>query len=443
MRWVTVVSFAALSTALAACEEPVPNARPAGSADPAKSASLDSPAAGGKMKDVAKTLEGKGLSAEELAKQPPPDGIFPTGVADKAHALDAPPKLEMINAGDEPRIQLHAATPEAQLIGVNLQLAIQGRQATPLRLRGHLAAEQAGKQLEKFAGELKKELEKAESQAKKEEEGKGGREAEAEADPGGVGVRVRVRVRCSSRARAARRHAHARARRRSPARRDDDGLFAERRDGREPQRDPPVHAHQGRRHELQAKLEDHPRRSPGDGERRLRDRRHRGAADRSVHGRARQARRRHAMWTVADRRTSFGSDVVRYRLFQVEKVEGDEAALGVIFRQYAASDTNALLKDPEIVFGAYMFEGGGKIQVSPKALLPKNGMLQVGMKAQRIPKDKKGDPSVPGEPFEVEAMVRVIDTSSLSFGPAPEGDPKQAPPGKGPKKGGAEAPPRK
>ncbi|MBK6516061.1 MAG: hypothetical protein IPG04_18675 [Polyangiaceae bacterium] len=441
MRWVTVVSFAALSTALAACEEPVPNARPAGSADPAKSASLDSPAAGGKMKDVAKTLEGKGLSAEELAKQPPPDGIFPPGVADKAHALDAPPKLEMINAGDEPRIQLHAATPEAQLIGVNLQLAIQGRQATRFVFVDISPPEQAGKQLEKFAGELKKELEKAESQAKKEDEGKGGAKpkptpaasASASASASAAPAAPEPPAAMPTLAPGADRPLVATMMDFSPNGEmganlnatlqftlTKAGAMSFKRSSKITHADPQETASDdfviGAIEELLIGL-------------------YTGVPDKPVGA--------NAMWTVADRRTSFGSDVVRYRLFQVEKVEGDEAALGVIFRQYAASDTNALLKDPEIVFGAYMFEGGGKIQVSPKALLPKNGMLQVGMKAQRIPKDKKGDPSVPGEPFEVEAMVRVIDTSSLSFGPAPEGDPKQAPPGKGPKKGGAEAPPKK
>lgn len=437
MRWVTFVPYAALCAALAGCEEPVPNARPAGSADAAKSAGLDSPAAGGKMKEAAKTLEGHGLSAEELAKQPPPDGIFPDGVADKAHAPGAAPLLEMVNAGEEPRIQLHAATPEPQLIGLNLQLSIQGRPAQRFVFVEIAPPEAAGQQLEKLTQELKKELEKAEAQQKEPEKGAkpkppapaGSASASASAGPApnappapmptlapgadrplvatlvdfspdgemGKGINATIQFTLTKA-----------------------GATGFKRSSKIVATDPQQAASDdfllGSIEELLLGL-------------------YTGVPDKPVGAKA--------MWTVTDRRTSFGSDVVRYRLFQVEKVEGDEMALQVIFRQYAASDGNALLKDGEIVFGAYGFEGGGKLQVSPKALLPKNAMLQVAMKAQRVPKDKKNDPSVPGEPFEVDAMVRVIDTESISFAAPEEGDPKKAGDPKAPKKGSEPKPPKK
>ena len=52
----------------------------------------------------------------------------------------------------------------------------------------------------------------------------------------------------------------------------------------------------------------------------------------------RQAGGRGASWVVTDRRISFGSDAVRYRHFQLKRVQGDAAGIQVTLRQYATSD---------------------------------------------------------------------------------------------------------
>ena len=47
-----------------------------------------------------------------------------------------------------------------------------------------------------------------------------------------------------------------------------------------------------------------------------------------------------AQWTVEDRVKSFGTEVVRYRLFQIAKVKGDTAEVHMMIRQYAVSESS-------------------------------------------------------------------------------------------------------
>lgn len=137
-----------------------------------------------------------------------------------------------------------------------------------------------------------------------------------------------------------------------------------------------------------------------------------------------------AQWTIVDRRTSFGSDVVRYRLFQVQKIEGDQAALQVMVRQYAATDTTSLVDNADIILGGYAFGGQGAIQIGPKKYFPNAGALKIQMQGNLIPKAAKGDPNVPGEDLDLDATIQVQEAM---LGPAPEQAP---PPEKDPKKEG-------
>ncbi|NUP11798.1 MAG: hypothetical protein HOW73_37600 [Polyangiaceae bacterium] len=418
---------AALLTLLAVgCkDEPAPTVtQPADSAK--QDAGIESPAIGGKMKDVAKTLEGKGLSAEELAKQPPPDGIFPAGVADKAHAVGAPPKLEMIKDGDEPRIMLHAAAPEPQVVGLKLQIGQKGRQVQRLVFVEIAPPDQAGKAMHKLVGDLEKQIHQA-------SEASGASSAAPKSAPppaaGSASPSASAAVEAPPAPPVgADRPLVATVLDFSPSGEMGKNLDASinftatkagaasfvrkyKKETTDPAEVVARDLQLGAVEELLLGLFS-------------------GMPDKPVGA--------NAMWTIADRRTSLGTDVVRYRLFQVESVEGDTAHLQVMFRQYAATDTNALVQDPEIVMRGYAFEGLGKIDVSPKALFPKSGMVQVGMNSQLVPKDKKEDPQVQGQPFAIEAAMQIFDAQEIKLTPSDE----QPPPKKeGGKKEGAKKQP--
>ncbi|NUO51026.1 MAG: hypothetical protein HOV80_19395 [Polyangiaceae bacterium] len=65
--------------------------------------------------------------------QPPPNGMFAPGVADKALAPGAPPKLDVLGEGEDPKIQLHASVPKGkETVNVLLQMAFAGKPLAPL-----------------------------------------------------------------------------------------------------------------------------------------------------------------------------------------------------------------------------------------------------------------------------------------------------------------------
>ncbi len=69
-------------------------------------------------------------------------------------------------------------------------------------------------------------------------------------------------------------------------------------------------------------------------------------------------------WIATDRGTSFGIEVVRYRVFKVQKVDRDQATLTVDTRQYAVSgeiDLGAIVQNQKIVADRFDSQGKGTI----------------------------------------------------------------------------------
>lgn len=387
------IALVALIAALApGCEDkpPTPVSRAADSAD--KDAGLDSPAVGGKMKDVQKTLEGTGLSAEELAKQPPPNGIFPAGVADKAHAPNAPPKLEIFQEGEEPRIQLHASAPEPQTMAVQLQYSLGAAPNVRVFFVEIGAPGTVGKGLERISSDMKKKLKDLDAEA--------GGAAKPSAAPSASAAGSAAAEAPSAAAPSGDRELVAKIVDFSQSGALGSSLDAE----------IAFTVTKGGATNFKTKLNGEPAK---EGDPRVFELSaieemvfalYTGVPDKPVGA--------NGAWTISDRRTSFGSDVVRYRLFQVEKIEGDVAHLQLMVRQYAATDTSSLIQEPGLVLRAYTFEGRGKLTLGPKMLLPQVGTLDARMAGQVVPSDKKADPSVQGKRFNVEAGIQIVDAAT-------------------------------
>jgi hypothetical protein len=69
-------------------------------------------------------------------------------------------------------------------------------------------------------------------------------------------------------------------------------------------------------------------------------------------------------WIATDRGTTFGIDVVRYRVFKVQKIDKDQVTLSVDTRQYAVSseiDLGAIVQNQKIVADRFDSQGKGTI----------------------------------------------------------------------------------
>jgi hypothetical protein len=102
-----------------------------------------------------------------------------------------------------------------------------------------------------------------------------------------------------------------------------------------------------------------------------------------------------AYWIVTDRRTTLGTDVVRYRVFKLTKVEGDQAVLSVQVRQYAANDKSFIAEQTEMenpVIVEYAATGEGAIQLGPGGRFPKAGQIKTEIVNSVVPFAAKGNP---------------------------------------------------
>jgi hypothetical protein len=78
-------------------------------------------------------------------------------------------------------------------------------------------------------------------------------------------------------------------------------------------------------------------------------------------------------WIATDRGTSFGIDVVRYRVFKVQKIDKDQATLSVDTRQYAVKDEidlGAIAQNQKITADRFDSQGKGTITWMGSQLVP-------------------------------------------------------------------------
>jgi hypothetical protein len=90
-----------------------------------------------------------------------------------------------------------------------------------------------------------------------------------------------------------------------------------------------------------------------------------------------------AYWMATDRATTFGIEVVRYRVVRVENVDGDKVSFSIDVRQYAAKDEADLggaTKGAKV--GAFESKGSGKSEWSKTGFLPASGATGVSLGAK-------------------------------------------------------------
>lgn len=149
-----VVHLSLLAACLVAsgCDKEAPKITPAASS----SADLpQGPVLDGKLAEEAAALQ-KGAKAPPTkssaqADGPPPTGIFEAGAGDRAHAKGAPPKVELLGEGNEPRIQLGAARPEGKQEAVVVVAIQSGQQQALPPLAMRLVIHEEGKDGDKKA----------------------------------------------------------------------------------------------------------------------------------------------------------------------------------------------------------------------------------------------------------------------------------------------------
>jgi hypothetical protein len=146
-----------------------------------------------------------------------------------------------------------------------------------------------------------------------------------------------------------------------------------------------------------------------------------------------------ASWVVSDRRVSFGSDAVRYRHFQLKRVQGDTAGIQVALRQYAASDKSAFVPPPNVM-DQYGAKADGALQIIPQRHFPSAGAMQFDMQSMIVPEEAKGNPRAQHTKFGLTLSVQLGQVQVVKPGEQPPGD-APAPKGSAGKKQPAPQPP--
>jgi hypothetical protein len=382
----------ALSVGLSACSDaPTKKVDTSAMASAAKD-----PAMGGKIDEVAKKLDSKASATPSVAaNQPPPNGIFPKGAADVAHAANAPPKLELVGDGQDPKVQLHAAAaPDSQILPVRVSLKLGQEALPPLDVTLHLGPPGSAP-----APEPSKDAKPG-----KDAKPKPAATASASASPSSAPVAepppapgadrpMTVTILAVSVAGAGATEIPKQLQEILDVMKGGTIDFTMTKTG--PSRFSRKFATTPEASALQLlDLEF-------------------GAIEDTLTAMYTPAPPKpvgkDAFWMVTDRRASYGSDVVRYRLFRVVQVEGDVATLSIEQRQYAADDKSTLLPAlgmPDAVMAAYGVDGKGVTQVAPKALWPTQGLLQQRIVAQVMPAGAEPNPNIMRE-FRIEVNVQL------------------------------------
>ena len=393
-----------------ACGENKPQAAPDASASAARSdvdPALDSRLANA-LKSVGKP---SGSAPPSSADQPPATGVFEPGLADKAIAKGAPPKIQMFGDGNDPKIVLHAAPAEVEKVTVTVIQASQGNPDIPLvysLLIGPPDKVDAQSKAKDDKAASAKPAASAAASAAPAAPPSSGTQAMVALVTGitvagvdkdelpkklleQVGALKGARVAFTLSPTGLSGFSHV------PLAADAEGAGA-------------YDNHLWALEEsLSALYTPAPDRPVGEG----------------------------AYWMVTDRRTSFGSDVVRYRVFTVKAVEGDNAALAIDARQYAADESRpsivAVEGQQNVVVARYAGGGKGGIVLAPKSRWAQAGKVQLQVAADLVPSEAKNDPQAPrGQvKFELAAQVGELDPSQLGGGsPRPNPGPGKPGPGK-------------
>lgn len=113
-------------------------------------------------------------------------------------------------------------------------------------------------------------------------------------------------------------------------------------------------------------------------------------------------------WMVTDRPSGSLVDVVRYRVFRVEKVEKDRATLSIEIRQYAAKSEVDAGEGQKLTLDGFDSVGKGKTDWTAQGLLPAHSDTQVRASAEvRV----QGAQGAQQARLQVETAVKVAGPS--------------------------------
>lgn len=358
--------LAGVILASAACQDDPPPAPAAASASAAPTGPVLEGALGEAAADLAKKTEAPAASASAGSEGPPPNGMFPAGGADRAHPAGAPPKVELLGEGTEPRLQLGASPAEGKQEVVLVVAVSSGQQQAlpPMALRLRVGPRDA-KVKPGAATPADADAEAAPAPAASTVVAEVTEAAVAGMQPGSVPQQLTDAI------------AKLKGSTLSwplgptgPGRIDhqlakgaDEGLDI---------------ALEAVEEALGALLVPVPDRAVGEG----------------------------ATWMVTDRTSSMGIDGVRYRFVKLADVDGDRATLDVTIRKYAASDRLDLPLGPQMAaasLDAVDSQGKAQLVLAPKAWLPETGEVSSRLAASIAPPGGRN----PGAQQQQRAQVQL------------------------------------
>ncbi len=367
-------------------------------------------------KDIAKGAE-KPASSAAGAEGPPPNGMFPPGAADRAHATGAPPKVEVMGEGSEPRLQLGASRPEGKQEAVLVVAVSSGKQQAlpPLALRlsiGPKGAKDKKGPKDGAKAEPKPEAPAADAPPAETVIVAEITEAAVAGMPGGQVPKDLIEAIAKMKGSTVTWPLGPTG----PGRLDH-ALAA----GAEAGLDIALEAVE---EAMGALLVPTPDKPVGEG----------------------------ATWMVTDRTTSMGVDGVRYRFVKVDTVDGDRATLSVTIRKYAADDRLDLPLGPQMTAASLDgldFQGKSTLHVIPKSWVPEEGEVSSRLVASIAPPGAKNPGAQPQQQraqvqLEVAAQLRspaALAAAARKNG-APPADGAAPPPRAPPLPPRAPAPPR-
>jgi hypothetical protein len=324
--------------------------------------------------------------------QPPPNGMFAPGVADKAMAPGAPPKLEILGEGEDPKIQLHASVPKGkETLNVLLQMAFAGKPLAPLLVTLDVAPDTGGAAPPPPPAPAGS---SAPDAPKPKPAPTGSAAAGAPAAPAELGpILTADQPMVATIANVMLPNVEEPPKELIDALKGTTIRFTMTKTG------PMAFAHTFPKEadpqlvqtiELQiGALEDAfsalytpaPDKPVGEG----------------------------AYWMVTDRRKSLGADVIRYRVISLAGVQGDNAELSIQIKQYMVDDKSALtslvkMENPIVV--EYEAVAKAAMTIGPGSRYPKEGQMEAQVETTVMPAAAKGNPQAPRAPLSIQMLVQ-------------------------------------
>ena len=381
-RYGLVLGLSVASLVSSACGE---EKNPLATADSAASANAGQPELGGRIDEAVKGLATASAAApgQVAPNQPPPGGIFPPGVADRAHPAGAPPKLQLLGDGQDPKVVLHASVPKGQeRVNVLLQMALGGKQLPALLVGLDVGPATGG-------GAEASPDKPAASAAPSAAAPAAGSAAAADLGPAPIIDQAMIAtvgtVALPQMEEAPKELVDAlkgAVIRFTMTKTGPTGFSRSFPTGTDPKLEQTLDLELGAIEDaFTAMYTPAPDKPVGEG----------------------------GYWMVTDRRKSLGAEVIRYRVFTVNEIDGDSALLSVQIKQYMVddkSDMTAFVRMENPVVIEYATEGKAALQVGPGSRFPKVGQLESQFQTTVIPGAAKGNPQAPHAELSVQVVAQ-------------------------------------